>query len=66
MVKAILNLVDATFSRGLKEEAADAQCACPAGTSSWCSGSTLFVRTCCSWNCAVAPSCDVYAITNAC
>ncbi|MEU1421275.1 hypothetical protein [Kitasatospora sp. NPDC005751] len=66
MVQAILNLVDRTFSRGLKEEAADAYCACPAGTSSWCSGEVLYVRTCCSWNCAVAPSCETYGIIGGC
>ncbi|GHF91424.1 hypothetical protein ACVW0K_003937 [Streptomyces filamentosus] len=57
MVKAIVGMADRVLGRVLREESAEAYCACPAGGSSWCSGSTLYVRVCCSWNCAVAPSC---------
>ncbi|MGW6918023.1 hypothetical protein ACWGB8_30050 [Kitasatospora sp. NPDC054939] len=66
MVNAILGLVDRAFSKGLRTETADAYCACPAGSSSWCVGDTLYTKFCCSWNCAVAPSCTITAVRGAC
>ncbi|MGW2544163.1 hypothetical protein ACWC5I_25620 [Kitasatospora sp. NPDC001574] len=66
MVQAMLNLVDRAFSRGLRTETAEAACACPAGTFYTCVGETLYVKTCCSWNCASAPTCETYAIRGGC
>ncbi|MFE4974156.1 hypothetical protein ACFRAR_18855 [Kitasatospora sp. NPDC056651] len=66
MVQAILDMVDRVVSGGRGTKVADATCACPAGSSTRCSGSTLYVTECCSWNCAVAPSCVTYAILGGC
>ncbi|MEV7602540.1 hypothetical protein AB0O91_34725 [Kitasatospora sp. NPDC089797] len=66
MVQAILNLVDRAVSGGRKAQAADAYCQCPAGTTTNCVNETLWVTECCSFNCAVAPSCTTYAIVGGC
>ncbi|MFG2334266.1 hypothetical protein ACGFMM_32340 [Streptomyces sp. NPDC048604] len=66
MVKALSNLAGRALARVLPQNEAAAACACPAGTSSWCSGGNLYTRTCCSWNCAVAPTCTTYVIIGAC
>ncbi|GAB7188192.1 hypothetical protein ATKI12_8023 [Kitasatospora sp. Ki12] len=66
MVQAVLNLVDRVVSGGRKADVADAYCACPAGTTTHCSGENLYVTECCSWNCAVKPSCVTYVIVGGC
>ncbi|MEU8702127.1 hypothetical protein AB0C61_31570 [Streptomyces sp. NPDC048680] len=66
MVQAILDLTDRALSRLLREETAEAYCACPAGSSVYCSGDTLVTKFCCSWNCAVAPSCTYTYVYGGC
>ncbi|GGV01444.1 MULTISPECIES: hypothetical protein [Kitasatospora] len=66
MVQAILEMTDRALSRVLRKETAEAYCACPAGSSTYCVGDTLVTKFCCSWNCAVAPSCTYTYVYGAC
>ncbi|MFB7026184.1 MULTISPECIES: hypothetical protein [unclassified Streptomyces] len=66
MVKSLSALAGRALARVLPQETAAAACACPAGSSSWCSGENLYTRFCCSWNCAAKPTCTVTVVYGAC
>jgi hypothetical protein len=62
MVRTLLNLADRVATRIAPEAEAEASCACPGENYYYCYQGGLYEYLCCSWNCAVAPSCDTYYV----